>query len=106
MDIKALDASSAYVQALKRAAEPGAPGGDRVGAVGGSSFAELLGGIIDEVVKSGKASEAATMGAAVRQGEIVSVVTAVASAEIALQTVVAVRDQAMQAYQDIMRMPI
>ena len=50
MDIKALDASSAYVQALKRAAEPGAPGGDRVGAVGGSSFAGLLRGIIDVVV--------------------------------------------------------
>ena len=33
-------------------------------------------------------------------------VTAVANAELALQTVVAVRDQVVAAYQEIMRMPI
>ena len=105
MDIKALDASSAYVEALKRVGETGSPGGDRVGA-GSGSFAELLGGMVDEVVKAGKAGESVTLAAAQQKGEIVDVITAVASAEVALQTVVAVRDQAMQAYQDIMRMPI
>jgi len=105
MDIKALDASSAYVQALKRTAEPGSAGGDRVGGEP-QNFAELLGGIVDEVVRSQKAGETASVQAVQHKGEIVDVITAVASAEIALQTVVAVRDQAIQAYQEIMRMPI
>jgi flagellar hook-basal body complex protein FliE len=35
-----------------------------------------------------------------------NVVTAVAEAEAALQTVVAVRDRVIEAYKDIMRMPI
>ena len=34
------------------------------------------------------------------------VVTAVSSAEASLETVMAVRDQVIQAYQEIMRMPI
>jgi flagellar hook-basal body complex protein FliE len=34
------------------------------------------------------------------------VVTALAKAELALQTTVAVRDRVVQAYQEIMRMPI
>jgi flagellar hook-basal body complex protein FliE len=34
------------------------------------------------------------------------VVSAVAKAELALQTTVAIRDRVVQAYQDIMRMPI
>ena len=34
------------------------------------------------------------------------VVTAIAAAETQLQTVIAVRDQVIQAYQEILRMPI
>jgi flagellar hook-basal body complex protein FliE len=34
------------------------------------------------------------------------VVTAVTNAELTLETVVAVRDRVVQAYQDILRMPI
>jgi flagellar hook-basal body complex protein FliE len=34
------------------------------------------------------------------------VVLAVARAELALQTTVAIRDRVVQAYQDVMRMPI
>jgi flagellar hook-basal body complex protein FliE len=34
------------------------------------------------------------------------VVTAVAEAELTLQTVIAVRDKALDAYHDIIRMPI
>jgi len=33
-------------------------------------------------------------------------VTALADAELALQSVVAIRDQVVQAYQEILRMPI
>ena len=40
------------------------------------------------------------------QGSLVDVVTAVSSAEASLETVMAVRDQVISAYQEIMRMPI
>ena len=40
------------------------------------------------------------------KANVAEVVTAVANAELALQTVVAVRDQVVQAYQEILRMPI
>jgi flagellar hook-basal body complex protein FliE len=38
--------------------------------------------------------------------ELVDVVTAISAAEASLETVMAVRDQVISAYQEIMRMPI
>jgi flagellar hook-basal body complex protein FliE len=38
--------------------------------------------------------------------ELIDVVTAISSAEASLETVMAVRDQVISAYQEIMRMPI
>jgi len=40
------------------------------------------------------------------QGSLIDVVTAISSAEASLETALAVRDQMIQAYQEIMRMPI
>jgi flagellar hook-basal body complex protein FliE len=39
-------------------------------------------------------------------GNLTDVVTAVSKAELSLQTTIAIRDKAVQAYQDVMRMPI
>jgi flagellar hook-basal body complex protein FliE len=39
-------------------------------------------------------------------GDLTSVVTAVSEAELTLQTVIAVRDRVIEAYKDIMRMPV
>lgn len=38
--------------------------------------------------------------------DLTDVVTAVGKAELTLQTVVAVRDKVIQAYQEVLRMPI
>ena len=40
------------------------------------------------------------------KAELVDVVTAISAAESSLETVMAVRDQVINAYQEIMRMPI
>jgi flagellar hook-basal body complex protein FliE len=40
------------------------------------------------------------------KADLVNVVTAISSAETSLQTVMAVRDQAIAAYQQVMQMPI
>ena len=40
------------------------------------------------------------------QADLIDVATAVSAAEITLETVVAVRDEVVKAYQEILRMPI
>ena len=72
-----------------------------------SSFGNTLARALGDVVDQGNAAEAKAMQAIGGQGgNLTDVVTAVSKAELALQTTVAVRDRVVQAYQDIMRMPI
>ena len=107
MAINAANAALAYVEALKRPSvggaggESGAPGG-----AAGPSFADMVQDVVGQGVAATKSGEAAAVKAAAGQMELVDVITAVANAETTLQTVVAVRDQVIQAYQDIVRMPI
>ena len=72
-------------------------GGASAGAAvaGGPDFSQMLQGVMGDMTQ-------AVQG----QGSMIDMVTAVSSAEASLQTVVAVRDQVIQAYQEIMRMPI
>jgi flagellar hook-basal body complex protein FliE len=53
-----------------------------------------------------RGAESLTNAAATGQAEMIDVVTAVAAAEVQLETVIAVRDQVIRAYQEILRMPI
>ena len=51
-------------------------------------------------------SEKASVAAVGQGADLNHVITAVAEAEVTLQTVVAVRERIIEAYKDIMRMPI
>lgn len=108
MAVNAANAALAYVEALKRpsAGGPSAGEGAAFGPSGGPSFADLVKDVVSEGVAASKAGETAIIQSAAGQMELIDVVTAVSNAETALQTVVAVRDQVIQAYQDIVRMPI
>ena len=77
-----------------------------VGAGGGAGFAEILKETAGGVLQVGQGSETQALKAAAKDAEIVDVVTAVANAEITLETVMTVRDRVIQAYQEIMKMPI
>lgn len=72
----------------------------------GKSFADMLGEAAaaakDEGLKAEKLGAAALLGKA----DYTQVITAVANADVALQTVVTVRDKIIGAYQDILKMPI
>jgi flagellar hook-basal body complex protein FliE len=70
------------------------------------SFGGVLSRALHGVADAGKAAETQSMQAIAGQGDITQVVTAVAKAELALQTTTTIRDRVVQAYQDIMRMPI
>jgi flagellar hook-basal body complex protein FliE len=75
-------------------------------ATGSGNFDDTLKRAIDGVVDTNKAAEAQSLQAIAGQGSITDVVTAVSKAELALQTTVAIRDRVVQAYQDIIKMPI
>jgi len=86
-----------------RNVESGAQGG---GALSGGGFSAALTRAISGAVDTMRTAETQSMKAIGGGGNITEVVTAVAKAELTLQTTVAVRDRVVQAYQDIMRMPI
>ena len=70
------------------------------------SFGAVLQQTLSDARTAGERSEVATIQALGGQISLQEVVEAVNAAEITLQTVVAVRDRLIAAYQDIIRMPI
>jgi len=79
---------------------------DAAGAAGRPDFGQMLQGALEQTAKTTQNAE--TMMVQQQQGkaELIDAVTAVASAETSLQSVIAIRDQVISAYQEIMRMPI
>jgi flagellar hook-basal body complex protein FliE len=88
----------------------GAPIGKGLGTGGGAgdggAFADLVKSAIQEAARIGKTAEQASVAAVNDRADIGKVVTAVAEAELTLQTVITVRDRVIEAYREIMRMPI
>ena len=98
-------AAGAYAS-LQRLSNPSANLGKAVGETGGPSFTELLKTAVGSVVDAGRASDAQAQAMATGKANIVDVVTAVAETEVAIETLVSVRDRMITAYEEIMRMPI
>jgi flagellar hook-basal body complex protein FliE len=101
--VSPLDAAKAYAAVQKIAADP-AP--DAAPEAKGPSFAEMVSNVIGDAVKTSHQAEAAMTNHAKGKAELLDVVTAVSSAETSLQTVMAVRDQVIAAYQEILRLQI
>jgi flagellar hook-basal body complex protein FliE len=72
----------------------------------GGSFSDFLSGAVKDSINSISAGEKASTQAVAGNANIVDVVNSVNSAELTLDTVVAVRDKVVAAYQSIMTMPI
>ena len=79
---------------------------DAGGTAAGLDFTSLVQNAVQGVAQSGRNAETQAMAAAGGKADIVDVVTAVAESEAALETLVAVRDRVIAAYEEIMRMPI
>ena len=111
------------LQAYRTAAAATGLGGGAAGGLGGvtatpaalptqatggvaEGFEAVLGRVVENTVQSARSADATTQAALVGQAGTTDVVMAVARAELALQTAVAVRDRMVSAYQDIMRMGI
>lgn len=88
-------ASMAGASASAPAASAAAPG-----------FSDFLSGAIKDSISTIAKGEQAASAQVTGKANIVDVVNSVNAAELTLDTVVAVRDKVVQAYQSIMNMPI
>ena len=97
-----LMAAKAYAQVQGGLAQPSAD----ASAAQGPDFGEFLSNAMNDVATASQKAE--TQMAAQTQGkaDMVDVVTAVASAQASLSAMLAVRDQVISAYQQIMSMPV
>lgn len=96
----------AAINAYAQAAKVATGAGEAAAAAPGSTFGDMLSNVLGDAMASGRAAEAKAGALVQGKGDIVDVVTAVNAAEMTLETVVAIRDRVIAAYQDIMRMPI
>ena len=103
MSIDALRAAHAYAQAVRTAAGAGA---DAAGDVAKPDFGAMVKSAVAETASTLKAGEAAAAEVARGEASLVDVVTAISAAEVSLETALAVRNRVIEAYQEIMRMPI
>jgi flagellar hook-basal body complex protein FliE len=97
-------AVAAYQSAAKMAAS--APSTAALGPAGSGNFSDFLSGALHNAVQTMQTGEQMAAKQAAGQADIVDVVSAVNSAELTLDTVVAVRDKVIAAYQSIMQMPM
>jgi flagellar hook-basal body complex protein FliE len=70
------------------------------------SFGALVKQAMGSVLDSGRKSDAQTLATASGKSNVMDVVTAVAETDVAVSTLVSVRDRVIQSYEEIMRMPI
>ncbi len=104
MAADALAAVKAYADAA--ASARAAAQGPATSQADASQFANLVSQAVGDAQGQLATADAMIQKGAVGQAPIVDVVTAVAAAELSLETVVAVRDEVIKAYQEILRMPI
>ena len=109
MAIPAMAAAAYQAAANIGSASAGSAGASAAGAAGGAGLGDFS-GFLQSALKDGigtmKQGEAAATSQVAGKSNIVDVVSAVNQAEITLDTVVAVRDKVVAAYQSIMNMPI
>ena len=96
-------AANAYAS-LARMMETG--GGAKPSDAGGQSFGALLKDAVGSVLESGRKSDAQTVAMASGKANVMDVVTAVAETDVAVSTLVSVRDKVIASYEDIMKMAI
>ena len=72
----------------------------------GPSFGAVLKDAIGGVLETGRKSDAQTVAMASGKANVMDVVTAVAETDVAVSTLVSVRDRVIASYEDIMKMPI
>ena len=90
-------AAEAYARTARQASGGGAAGAD---------FSSTVQQALEQAVQTGHAADDQAMKAISGGGNLTEVVAALSHAELTLQTATVIRDRVVQAYQDIIKMPI
>jgi len=106
MNVKQLDALSAYSQATKQIQDGFSSRGGEDGVKTESAFSALVAESLGDASAATKNVEVQSANALMGKADLVDVATAVQNAEVVVQTVVSVRDKVVAAYNDILKMPI
>ena len=96
MDIRTSIAAQSYAQARSAAAPKPQTGGAE------SGFTKLVGSFAETLAKGEQTAKSAMTGGA----DPHALVQALAASELAVETAVTVRDKVVEAYQEILRMPV
>ena len=80
--------------------------GDAKSTQGGMEFGDLVDAVLSNVNESGASTESQAAKVANGNADVLDLVTAVAETELAVETLVTVRDRVISAYQEILNMPI
>lgn len=109
-DVNFMRAASAYNDALRAAQgiinRVSAGDTNPTQSAQGSSFLDMVGGALKGAAETGYKSELLATKAISGKADLTDVITAITDAETSLNTVVAIRDRVINAYQDIIKMPI
>jgi flagellar hook-basal body complex protein FliE len=99
-------AIDAAAPALARLTPAASPSPDRSAPSGGATFGESLAGLLSSVDATAAEANTAIANMIRGTGDVHDAMIALHRAETALQLTVQVRNKLVQAYQDVMRMPI
>ena len=102
-------AAAAYGNAsrlINQAAKPSTDLTALAGGKEGGNFADLLAQQVQGVVDAGRTSDAMAIDMVNGKANVVDMVTALSETEMAIESMVTVRDRVISAYEEIMRMPI
>lgn len=101
-------AANAYGNASRLISQAAKPGTDLLAQTpsGGPNFAEVLAQSVQGVVDQGKVSDQMAIDMVNGKANVVDMVTALSQTEMALESMVTIRDRVISAYEEIMRMPI
>jgi flagellar hook-basal body complex protein FliE len=98
-------AASAYASIAKLANQAQSVSGPEKAGAGGD-FGGMVRDAVGSMVQTGKTAETSAVALAEGKADMVNVVTAMAETEVALETMVSIRDRVIAAYEEIMRMPM
>ena len=103
MTVNVSQAAAAYARAAADAINPGSAADS---GPAGESFGAIVARTLGDSLQATRQSEQISMQAVTGQADLNQIVTAVTNAEVTLQTVISIRDRVIQAYQEVLRMPI
>lgn len=100
-------AANAYGNAAQLISQGAKPQTNATASAGqGPDFAEMLANSIESLEATGRVSDQMALDMVNGKANVVDMVTAISETEMAIETMVTVRDRVISAYEEIMRMPI